>query len=244
MKEDGTTEGYYTGHGDWGPIIGVGYYPADQPVQQGGVRRREQHRGHFVVAASNGGPLRADDLAGAVPLELGAPEPGVIETESDVDEFRFNENGVFQLSSVLAFAANRTGHTDKPAARAWQYRLRAVNSAGSSGWTVTQIPSPSQRRRAPAETARSSHQPITGKGTSGAASTSRLGSASSCLRPPAAPGRSSCSGSPGPRVARPFSRPLNLPSTGDLYEQDARNGGLPPGQAARSGRPQRASWQA
>ena len=67
LGHDGTASvGYYQGHGAWAPIMGVGYYRGDQPVEQGRVRRCQQHRGRLRGdRRRTASALRADDHGNA-----------------------------------------------------------------------------------------------------------------------------------------------------------------------------------
>ena len=84
---DGTTEGYYRGHGDWAPIMGVGYYEPIAQWSKGEYAGANNPEDDFAVVVSNGGPLRTD-AADAV-LSPGARVDGVIETAGDVDTFTY-----------------------------------------------------------------------------------------------------------------------------------------------------------
>ena len=92
LDHDGSaTTGYYQGHGDWAPIMGVGYY---EPISQwskgeyAGANNSDQD--DFVVAAENGGlPRPADHSAGGA-LDTTTPTDGVIESSSDTDTFTLN----------------------------------------------------------------------------------------------------------------------------------------------------------
>ena len=89
LSHDGTRRvGYYTGHGDWAPIMGVGYY---EPISQwsrgeysGGTNKEDD----FSVIQLNGGLLAADDWPGTAPLT--SPVSGVIGSSADVDTFSFS----------------------------------------------------------------------------------------------------------------------------------------------------------
>ena len=92
LSHDGTaTTGYYTGHGSWAPIMGVGYSKAITQWSKGEYSGANQGQDDFVVAGSNGLPLRADDhgnaAATATPIANNSTVDGVIESASDVDAF-------------------------------------------------------------------------------------------------------------------------------------------------------------
>lgn len=101
LSHDGTrTTGYYRGHGDWAPIMGVGY---DKPITQwsrgeySGASNREDD---FVVARANGGELRSDDVATTGTLSTTAPTDGVIGSRTDTDVFTLN----VAAAAVFSFA--------------------------------------------------------------------------------------------------------------------------------------------
>ena len=84
--------GYYTGHGSWAPIMGVGYYEAIAQWSKGEYANATQTQDDFVVAQSNGLPLRADDhgdtaAAATVLAASSINATGVIGTRTDVDVF-------------------------------------------------------------------------------------------------------------------------------------------------------------
>jgi hypothetical protein len=92
LSHDGTaTAGYYTGHGSWAPIMGVGYSKAITQWSKGEYSGASQFQDDFVMAASNGLALRADDhgnsAATATPIVNNSTVDGVIHSASDVDAF-------------------------------------------------------------------------------------------------------------------------------------------------------------
>lgn len=93
LSHDGTsTVGYYRGHGDWAPIMGVGYYEAITQWSKGEYLGANQLQDDFVVAGNNGLLLRADDHGdtSAAATALTGPSVsvfGVITRASDVDAF-------------------------------------------------------------------------------------------------------------------------------------------------------------
>lgn len=97
LSHDGTTSvGYYSGHGAWAPIMGVGYA---RPVTQwsaGNYANANNTEDDFAVMSSFGAPLRADDAPDSVasPMALGAGPSlsvsGRITTAADVDAYSFS----------------------------------------------------------------------------------------------------------------------------------------------------------
>jgi len=98
LRHDGTTTGYsyYSGHGDWAPIMGVGYYKAISQWSKGEYTSANNTQDDFAVAVSYGLPLRTDDhgntasAATTLTVTGGAfGTDGVISTRTDVDAFKF-----------------------------------------------------------------------------------------------------------------------------------------------------------
>lgn len=95
LSHDGTrTTGYYQGHGDWAPIMGVGYYEAITQWSKGEYSGANNTEDDFAVMRSNGIAAVVDDHGG-----VGAPTPlagptlaatGVIGSDADLDAFRFD----------------------------------------------------------------------------------------------------------------------------------------------------------
>lgn len=113
LRHDGSaTSGYYAGHANWAPIMGVGYY---RPITQfsageyGGATNPEND---FDVIAANGGVPIADDAgdttSGAVALGASpASSSGVIGTRADRDLFRIVTGATtLSVAAVPAAAAN------------------------------------------------------------------------------------------------------------------------------------------
>jgi hypothetical protein len=92
LVHDGTsTVGYYAGHGNWAPIMGVGY---DRPLaqwSQGEYPDANNTEDDLAVIQNFGLPLRPDDhgstLGAATSLGAARRAKGVIETRNDLDVF-------------------------------------------------------------------------------------------------------------------------------------------------------------
>jgi hypothetical protein len=92
LSHDGTsTEGYYVGHGDWAPIMGVGYYEPISQWSKGEYPDANNPEDDFVVAAANGGERRGD--SGGATLQLGQPVERAIEAVGDTDAFELTVPG-------------------------------------------------------------------------------------------------------------------------------------------------------
>ncbi|HUF97922.1 MAG TPA: M12 family metallo-peptidase, partial [Ilumatobacter sp.] len=115
LRHDGTrTTGYYTGHGDWAPIMGVGYY---EPISQwskgeyAGANNKEddlvvmQMRDTSEVARGIGAV--PDDVTSAVDVSTGTWQ-GMIGSANDTDSFTFTTTGgdVSLMARPAAMSAN------------------------------------------------------------------------------------------------------------------------------------------
>ncbi len=92
LSHDGTSMvGYYQGHGSWAPIMGVGYYRPVSQWSRGEYADANNLQNDLTVMGANGALARADDHSNTrFGASKGNPHRhGVIETESDVDYFRF-----------------------------------------------------------------------------------------------------------------------------------------------------------
>ncbi|MFP5322138.1 MAG: zinc-dependent metalloprotease family protein, partial [Acidimicrobiia bacterium] len=96
LSHDGVTGGtaYYAGHGDWAPIMGVGYYEPITQWSKGEYSGASNTEDDLAVIAANGGTPVADDH-GATPTTATAiaagtvDVSGVIGTRGDQDAFTF-----------------------------------------------------------------------------------------------------------------------------------------------------------
>lgn len=102
-----TMEEYYSGHGDWAPIMGLSYYKNVTQWSKGEYENAVNKQDDLAIisGATNGVGYRADDhgstLATATPLYIiGGQVPaismqnqGIIETTGDIDMYSFSTNG-------------------------------------------------------------------------------------------------------------------------------------------------------
>jgi PKD repeat protein len=99
LSHDGTaTVGYYTGHGEWAPIMGVGYYEPITQWSQGEYTGANNIEDDWVVMQSNGAPLRADDHGSSAATATALAGPalsavGRIGSRTDTDWFSFTTPG-------------------------------------------------------------------------------------------------------------------------------------------------------
>lgn len=90
--DGGASSPYYVGHGDWAPIMGVGYYEPITQWSRGEYSGATNSEDDFAVAGANGAPLRLDDHGtGAAATAVGAGQhAGTIHGRTDVDDLSFS----------------------------------------------------------------------------------------------------------------------------------------------------------
>ncbi len=101
LNHDGNaTTGYYAGHGNWAPIMGVGYYLPLTQWSKGEYSGANNLEDDVAIIHASGATLRADDYAntssGAAVLDNTdgvIAQSGLIETKTDVDTFAFSTAG-------------------------------------------------------------------------------------------------------------------------------------------------------
>lgn len=109
LSHDGVVggPGYYTGHGDWAPIMGVGYYEPVTQWSRGEYAGASNTEDDFDIVTQNGGPVAGDDHGGtaatATPLDAMVDVVGEIGSRGDVDAFSFTTaGGLLDLSAAPA----------------------------------------------------------------------------------------------------------------------------------------------
>ncbi len=127
LNHDGTAAlGYFSGHGNWAPIMGVGYYVPITQWSSGEYSGANNTENDFTVIASNGGTAATDDVGdstaaaapiGASPATIG----GVIGTRTDVDMFSLSTAAATLNVSLVA----------APPSPNLDARLDLLNSAGT-----------------------------------------------------------------------------------------------------------------
>lgn len=97
LAHDGTSSvGYYTGHANWAPIMGVGYQHPVSQWSKGEYKGANNKQDDFSVMAGNGATLRTDDYGDtketATFVSTGFPitKTGVISHPKDYDLVKFN----------------------------------------------------------------------------------------------------------------------------------------------------------
>jgi PKD repeat protein len=96
LNHDGTASvGYYQGHGDWAPIMGVGYYRAVTQWSKGEYPGANQLQDDLAVMQNYGIPVIADDhgntnAAATVLSGANINASGIVATRADTDVFQFS----------------------------------------------------------------------------------------------------------------------------------------------------------
>lgn len=102
LNHDGQGQyGYYSGHGDWAPIMGAGYYKNVTQWSKGDYTNATNHQDDLAIITNttNNVGYRADThgstISTATTLNLSgsAENKGVIDHTDDVDLFQFNTGG-------------------------------------------------------------------------------------------------------------------------------------------------------
>lgn len=94
INSDGTTAAYYSGQGDWAPIMGVGYYVNVTQWSKGEYSGATQTQDDLAIIQSYGAALKTDDHSNTVTnaTVIGSnavSASGIISTRTDVDYFTF-----------------------------------------------------------------------------------------------------------------------------------------------------------
>jgi PKD repeat protein len=129
LSHDGQTNGtaYYQGHGDWAPIMGVGYYRSVVQWSKGEYALANNTQDDLAIMPSYGAAIAGDDhgntIATATSLPAGASVAalGVLETRADLDVFRFDTG-----AGLVSFTV--TGTSPQPNVDA---KLDLLSSSGS-----------------------------------------------------------------------------------------------------------------
>lgn len=132
LRHDGTSSaGYYEGHGDWAPIMGLGYYKPVTHWSRGEYPDANNFEDDLAIISNsrNGLGYRTDDHfglpGGATALIETAPDVleggGVIERGSDVDVFSFQTSG-----GGVSVTVGNAGYDPN-----LDVRLRLLGSGGS-----------------------------------------------------------------------------------------------------------------
>jgi hypothetical protein len=94
LFHDGTSSvGYYTGHHNWAPIMGVGYYEPHVQWSSGEYGDANNTQDDIAVMQGNGLPLRTDDhgssFGAATAMGTVRKAAGIVEQRTDVDVLSF-----------------------------------------------------------------------------------------------------------------------------------------------------------
>jgi len=117
LSHDGTTNGasYYTGQGNWAPIMGVGYYHPISQWSKGEYTAANNIQDDLTIITQNGVNYRLDDFGNtigtATPLAGATPTTnGVIEPSADVDFFSFQSGNGTATLTVTPFERGANLH--------------------------------------------------------------------------------------------------------------------------------------
>ncbi|MEO7297304.1 MAG: autotransporter-associated beta strand repeat-containing protein [Verrucomicrobiota bacterium] len=110
LSHDGKTDGteYYSGHGNWAPIMGVGYYEAISQWSKGEYALANNTEDDLAKMLTYGPTYRTDDygnsiLSAALLPGISFRAEGVIERRTDLDFFRFQTGaGKVELTATPA----------------------------------------------------------------------------------------------------------------------------------------------
>lgn len=119
LRHDGyNADAYYAGHGNWAPIMGIGYYRAITQFSKGEYSGATNTENDLTIIA-NHAPLRTDDFsssiatANALVLNNGYVGTGYIEGPADSDMHQINWPGG-DMTARLTSAAVVTSTTSQP----------------------------------------------------------------------------------------------------------------------------------
>ena len=99
LSHDGTASvGYYQGHGDWAPIMGVGYYRAVTQWSKGEYPGANQTQDDLAVMQTYGAAIIPDDhgntpASATVLTGANLSASGIVATRTDTDVFQFSTGG-------------------------------------------------------------------------------------------------------------------------------------------------------
>ena len=126
--------GYYSGHGNWGPIMGVSYTKTISQWSKGEYANPNNTQDDLAVMLTQGAVYRSDDHGNSVATattlsadSASASASGVIERNTDLDFFRINA-----VSGSLAINV-----TPAPKGPNLRIEVKLYDSAGNSLQTAT-----------------------------------------------------------------------------------------------------------
>ncbi len=113
LGHDGSSSSsYYSGHGVWAPIMGVGYYKPLSQWSRGEYTGANNTQDDLAVISSNGPAPVTDDVGdtrGSASIILPGSTTGEISSRGDVDWFRFTASG---STTVTVDPLNPGGNLD------------------------------------------------------------------------------------------------------------------------------------
>jgi hypothetical protein len=117
LSHDGVSGGaeYYTGQGNWAPIMGVGYSKPIVQWSRGEYANANNTQNDYTVIQQNGLSYRTDDYGstlGAATMfsGLAATNTGILERTNDVDYFSFSANSGQATFSVTPWERGANVH--------------------------------------------------------------------------------------------------------------------------------------
>lgn len=117
LSHDGTTNGveYYTGQGNWAPIMGVGYSKPIVHWSRGEYVAANNPENDFTVILQNGLTYRNDDFGNATSSAfamsgLNYTNAGIIERTNDVDFLKFTSSGGSGVFTVTPWERGANVH--------------------------------------------------------------------------------------------------------------------------------------
>ena len=126
LSHDGTrSTGYYTGHGNWAPIMGVGYHEPITQWSRGEYSGANNKEDDFAVISAHGAPAAADDFGSTISASTAALSgtiAGTIGSRGDLDVFSFTPT-LTGVATISADPASTSPNLD--------IRLRLLSSSGS-----------------------------------------------------------------------------------------------------------------
>ncbi|MCA1590022.1 MAG: PKD domain-containing protein [Acidobacteria bacterium] len=144
LSHDGAPgTGYYEGHGDWAPIMGVGYYRAVTQWSSGEYPGANQRQDDLAVMQNYGIAIVPDDhgdSSGSATVLTGTSvsASGIITTRSDTDVFRFSTGSGSVSFNIVPAPRGPNLNIKATISDSFGNVLTTVDPAGlPASWTAT-----------------------------------------------------------------------------------------------------------
>lgn len=128
LSHDGVSggDGYYSGHGNWAPIMGVGYSKPIVQWSRGEYANANNTENDLNVIQANGLSYRTDDVGGTIAMAkaltgLNVTNTGILERTNDVDFFAVQSLGGAATFTVTPWERGANVH----------FQLALYDSAGT-----------------------------------------------------------------------------------------------------------------